>query len=168
MKKAVLFLSGVILLQACSSEQSDERAIFANDIEKAITKGLLNKWYPAAMDKEMGGFLSTFTFDFKPTGEQDKMIVSQARHVWTTARAAMAYPNIDYYLKASTHGVNFLMNFMWDENYGGFHTLVDRAGNVISNPKEEKTAYGNAFAIYGLAAYVMASKDTSALSLAKK
>jgi cellobiose epimerase len=120
------------------------------------------------MDTVHGGFLSTFTHDFKPADEQNKMIVSQARHVWTTAKAAMAYPEVDYYLDASAHGVKFLRDVMWDSIYGGFHTLVDRSGNVISNAQEEKTAYGNAFGIYGLAAYVMASGDTSALSLAKK
>jgi cellobiose epimerase len=120
------------------------------------------------MDTVFGGFLSTFTYDFKPAEEQNKMIVSQARHVWTTAKASMAYPNVGYYLKASAHGVEFLKNVMWDKTYGGFHTLVDRQGNVISNSHEEKTAYGNAFGIYGLAAYVMASNDTAALSLAKR
>ena len=37
-----------------------------------------------------------------------------------------------------------------------------------SDPKVPKNAYGNAFAIYALAAYYKASGDTSALNLAKK
>ena len=158
----------VTLVTCRSSEISQERFQLADEIEHSIQTELLNKWYPQAMDTVHGGFLSTFTFDFKPSGEQNKMIVSQARHVWTTARASMAYPDIQYFRKASAHGVAFLQNVMWDKTYGGFHTLVDRQGNVISNPHEEKTAYGNAFAIYGLAANAMATKDTAALSLAKK
>ena len=35
-------------------------------------------------------------------------------------------------------------------------------GNVKSNPNEEKTAYGNSFAIFALAAYHHATGDTSA------
>lgn len=162
-------LSTVVMLAACrSSEVTDERLTLADKIEKSMKTELLDKWYPQSVDTLHGGFLSAFTYDFKPAPEQNKMIVSQSRHVWTTAKAAMAYPQVDYYLDASAHGVEFLRNVMWDSLYGGFHTLVDRQGNVISNPQEEKTAYGNAFAIYGLAAYVMASGDTSALSLAKK
>src|SRR5690606_24653892 len=79
-----------------------------------------------------------------------------------------AYPEDDYFIKASAQGVAFLRDKMWDSEYGGFHQLVDRAGNVIANGEELKTAYGNAFGIYGLSAYVMATGDTAALSLAKK
>jgi len=158
-----------LILASCrSSEVRQERLEVADAIEHSIQTELLNNWYPQAMDTVHGGFLSTFSFDFKPTGDQDKMIVSQARHVWTTAKAGMAYPEKDYYLKASTHGVDFLKNVMWDKTYGGFYQLVDRQGNVLPDTAAEKTAYGNAFGIYGLAAYVMATKDTAALSLARK
>lgn len=168
-KYLFLFLALAPLLSTCrSSGISQDHLQLADEIEHSIKTELLNKWYPAAVDTVHGGYLSTFTHDFKPTGEQNKMIVSQARHVWTSAKAAMAYPETDYYLETAAHGARFLQDVMWDETYGGFHTLVDRAGNVISNPEEEKTAYGNAFGIYGLAAYVMASRDTAALSLAKK
>lgn len=163
----IIFL--LMTLASCrSSEVRQERLRLADAIEHSIQTELLNKWYPQAVDTVHGGFLSTFSFDFKPTGDQDKMIVSQARHVWTTARAGMAYPEKDYYLEASKHGVDFLKNVMWDKTYGGFYQLVDREGNVLPDSTAEKTAYGNAFGIYGLAAYVMATKDTAALSLAKK
>jgi cellobiose epimerase len=45
-------------------------------------------WYLAAIDTVEGGFFSSFTFDWKLAEKQDKMIVSQARHVWTHAKAA--------------------------------------------------------------------------------
>ena len=164
-----LFMVAALLYTCRSSEiNQQERLRLADEIEHSIQTELLNKWYPYAMDTAYGGYLSTFTYDFKPTGEQNKMIVSQARHVWTSARAAMAYPQQEHFLKTSAHGVRFLKDVMWDKTYGGFHTLVDRKGNVISNSDEQKTAYGNAFGIYALAAYVMATKDTSALSLAKE
>jgi mannobiose 2-epimerase len=57
---------------------------------------------------------------------------------------------------------------MWDSINGGFHTLVSREGKVLSQWSEEKTAYGNSFGLYGVAAYYKSSKDTSALNLAKK
>jgi mannobiose 2-epimerase len=158
----------LLLLACCTSEWREERHQLADEIEHSIQTELINKWYPYSMDTVYGGYLSSFTYDFKPTGEQNKMIVSQARHVWTSAKASMAYPEKDHYISTAGHGAEFLKNVMWDKTYGGFHTLVDRQGNVISNPEEEKTAYGNAFAIYGLAAYVMATGDTAALSLAKK
>ena len=155
-------------IASCKPGKNDERATLAAAIEKSITTELLNKWYPAAMDKEYGGFISTWTYDFKPTGEQDKMIVSQARHVWTTAKASEVYNDVAHYTECATHGYKFLRDVMWDKTYVGFHTLVDRQGNVKSGATEEKTAYGNSFAIYALAAYYHATGDTSALNLAKK
>ena len=169
MKIINIYIFLLCLLCTCRSvEVTDDRSTLANEIENSIKNELLNKWYPQAMDTVYGGYLSAFTYDFKPTGEQDKMIVTQARHVWSSAKASMAYPETAHYKTTATHGFNFLKNVMWDKTYGGFHTLVDRQGNVKSNPHEEKTAYGNAFGIYGLSAYVMATKDTAALSLAKK
>jgi len=162
-----LFFAVFALLAGCrSSEVNQDRLQLADEIEHSAQTGLLDKWYPDAVDSVYGGFLSTFTYDFKPAPEQNKMIVSQARHVWTTAKAAMAYPERDYFIKASAHGAKFLKNVMWDKTYGGFYQLVDREGKVIA--QDEKTAYGNAFGIYGLSAYVMASGDTAALELAKK
>ncbi|QHV99369.1 AGE family epimerase/isomerase [Spirosoma endbachense] len=152
-------------LPASAQHKTDDRKRIADEMEKSIRTEMLNKWYPQAVDKEFGGFLSTFTYDFKPTGPQDKMIVTQARHTWTTAKAAERYPTLSYYKESARHGFLFLRDVMWDKQYGGFYTLVDRQGNVKSDGKE---AYGNAFALYALSAYYHMSHDTAALNLAKK
>jgi mannobiose 2-epimerase len=143
---------------------TDDRAAIASGIQKSITTELLNKWYPAVIDSSKGGYITTFTYDFKPTGEQDKMIVTQARHLWTSSKAFMNYHD-DMYRKVADHGFAFLKNVMWDKTNGGFYQLTDRDGNVKD---VQKTAYGNAFAIYALSAYSMAFNDSSALNLAKK
>jgi len=145
-----------------------ERLRIANEINKSIRTELLNRWYPKCVDSSYGGFITTFTFDFKPTGQQDKFIVTQARHTWSTAKAAGLYPNVSYYLKCSGHGFKFLRDVMWDQTYGGFYNLVDRQGNVKNSSRGAKDAYGNAFGIYAFAAYYQASKNPEALSLAKK
>jgi mannobiose 2-epimerase len=164
----LLFFSSVLNAQTNNALQTRaERLQLANAMEKSITTELLNKWYPQCVDSQYGGFISTYTFDFKPTGPQDKFIVTQARHTWTTAKASEAYPNVAYYIKSTAHGFHFLRDVMWDKTYGGFYNLVDRQGRVKSNAKAPKEAYGNAFAIYALAAYYKASKDTGALNLAK-
>ncbi|RDC61463.1 AGE family epimerase/isomerase [Adhaeribacter pallidiroseus] len=154
------------------ADDATERARLATVIDKSIKTEMLNKWYPQAVDREAGGFLSTFSYDWKPVGEQDKMVVTQARHIWSNSKASQLYPEVDYYLPSAKHGVAFLRDKIWDKTNGGFFTLVDRQGN---EKKQEggyagggKNAYGNAFAIYALAAYYQASGDTSALNLAKK
>lgn len=148
--------------------QDDERSEIAGQMEKSIHTELLNKWYPQSVDRMFGGFLSTFSYDFKPVGSQDKMIVTQARHVWSNAKAAELYPGDTSFKANARHGFFFLRDVMWDKEYGGFYTLVDRQGNVKETNLGVKIAYGNAFAIYGLAAYYQCSGDTAALNLAKR
>ena len=145
-----------------------EKLEIAAQMEYSIQRELLNKWYPQSVDNKYGGFFSTFTYDFKPTGTQDKMIVTQARHVWSNAKASEIYRGNLYYKTSASQGFHFLRDVMWDKMYGGFYTLVDRQGNVKETDLGFKTAYGNAFGIYALAAYYQSSGDTAALNLAKK
>jgi mannobiose 2-epimerase len=174
MTRHALFYSLLIFffvtgLNSCQKPpETNERTQLADSIEKHMRTEVLDKWYPLDLDTVYGGFLSTFTFDFQPTGPQDKMIVTQGRHTWSNSKAHELYPEVDYFLEGARHGFLFLRDVMWDKTYGGFHTLVDREGNPKSTDTEQKTAYGNSFGIYGLAAYYKASGDTAALSLAKK
>lgn len=154
-----------VALPVLAQNKPDDRTRIAGEMEKSIRTEMLNLWYPQCVDKEFGGFLSTFTYDFKPTGSQDKMIVTQARHTWTTAKAAKRYPAVTYYKDNARHGFMFLHNVMWDKQYGGFYSLVDRQGKVKG---EEKEVYGNAFGLYAVSAYYHMSHDTAALNLAKK
>jgi mannobiose 2-epimerase len=164
----LLLLSSVLSAQDKKASNTTERKQIAAEMENSIQTELLNKWYPQSVDSTYGGFLSTFTYDFKPTGSQDKMIVTQARHIWTNAKASQRYPNVTYYKSCAEHGYKFLRDVMWDKTYGGFYNLVDRQGNDKSDIKKPKEAYGNAFGIYALAAYNKATGDTGALNLAKK
>lgn len=158
----LLSLSQVGLSQSISVERNR----IATEMERSIRQEMLNKWYPLAIDTAYGGFLSTFTYEFKPTDPQDKMIVTQARHTWTTAKAAERYPSVAHYKTNARHGFRFLRDVMWDKEYGGFYTLVDRTGKVKGATNKE--AYGNAFGLYALSAYYHQSGDTAALNLAKK
>src|SRR5688572_1467999 len=163
---AVLLMSAVaVSAQDKIAKNNAERLQLADEIDRSIRTELLNKWYPQSMDSSCGGFLTTFTYNFLPTGAQDKMIVTQARHVWSNALASRLYPNIVHYKKCAAHGFNFLKDKMWDKTNGGFYTLVDRQGNVKDGAG--KTAYGNAFGLYASAAWYRASGDNNALRLAK-
>jgi cellobiose epimerase len=156
--------------QSVSKNEADinERRQIAIAMEQSLKHDLLDIYYPRSLDTVYGGFLSTFTYDFKPTGSQEKMIVTQSRHTWTNSKAALRYPEKSYYRRDATAGFHFLADVMWDKQYGGFYTLVSRKGEIPSGDPANKDAYGNAFAIYALAAYYQLTRDTSALALAKK
>ncbi|HEU5165125.1 MAG TPA: AGE family epimerase/isomerase, partial [Chitinophagaceae bacterium] len=112
--------------QNTTVKNKTERLQLAAEIDKSIRTELLNKWYPQSVDSLYGGFLTTFTYNFLPTGPQDKMIVNQARHVWSNAIASRLYPGVEHYKKCAAQGFSFLKNKMWDKSNGGFYTLVDR------------------------------------------
>lgn len=173
MNTNAFFICGFLLLIVIpgtipAAAQKGNRLAMATAMENSLQTELLNKWYPQSVDSQHGGFLSTFTFDFKPTGPQDKFIVTQARHTWTTAKAALLYPEKTYYLLNSKWGFQFLQAVMWDKTYGGFYNHVTREGTVKPAGRAAKEAYGNAFGIYALAAYYEASHDSAALDLARK
>lgn len=129
----ILLFVSIIMIVGCGKPTSKERLALADVIENSIQTELLNVWYPRAVDSVHGGFLSTFTYDWKPTGSQDKMIVTQARHIWSNSKASKLYPDNPVFKKSANHGFLFLRDVMWDKTYGGFYNLVDRPGH----PKEE-------------------------------
>lgn len=129
----------------------------------------LDHFCPLCLDTIYGGYFTDLNYKWELDGPQDKMIVTQARLVWSNANASLYYRKKEPYYKYARHGYEFLKNVMWDKEYGGFYDLVNREGKPLEyNGEVVKTAYGNAFAIYGLSAYYKAFGDTTALNLAKE
>jgi len=150
-------------------DRTTDRIAIAKEMEKVLSKGVMEKWYPLCVDEKYGGYLSDFDYKWEPSGGQSKMIVTQSRHIWAAAQAAKFYPENELFPKVSAHGYKFLKDVMWDKEYGGFYDLVNQKGEVLGYPGgKNKKAYGNAFAIYGLAAYFEISGDSTALELAQE
>lgn len=163
-----ILLSLMVLIPSFAFSQKVNQETIADEIETSLHAQLLDKWYPLSVDREHGGYLSNFSYEFLPEERQEKMIVSQARHFWSTSKASIYFPEKEHYIENAKHGFRFLKDKFWDKEFGGFFTLLDQAGNILPTGREVKTAYGNAFAIYGLAAFYEATGDTTALNLAKK
>jgi mannobiose 2-epimerase len=169
----------IMLISGCTGRKSASNNTPSTDLEidpetiaakmeQVLTEGMMDLWYPRCIDETYGGFLSGFDSQWNQTENQDKFIVMHGRHTWVGAQMARIYPDNPLYLKVSKHGYEYLKDVMWDRQYGGYFTLCNRQGEVLENENDEiiKTAYGNAFAIYGLAAYFGISNDSSALDLA--
>ena len=177
------FLFGVVFLFILTRDMLPQK--FAENIDKQeirtmsspirseienVLKRELELFYPLCLDTVYGGYNNDINYKWQLEGSQNKMIVTQARHVWTLSNAALFYPEKKkkFHVYAA-HGFKFLKDVMWDKSYGGFYNLVTRSGEPTESRGETmKEAYGNAFAVYALAAYYKAFGDTSALGLAKK
>ena len=154
--------------RSATTEMPTASVSLSGEFEVSLER-LLDVWYPRVVDEEHGGYLTDFDAEWNLEGPQRKMIVTQARHVWTASQAAMRYPDQRMYLDIARHGFRFLRDVMWDAGQGGFYTLVTREGEpVLEGSNALKTAYGNAFGVYGLAAYAAASGDEAALEFARE
>jgi cellobiose epimerase len=146
----------------------NERLI--EEFQSAMVHGILKRWYPLVLDKECGGYFTNITKDWTIPPEQEKMIVSQSRHVWTLAKVS-AYANNHYdYRSMALHGMPFLKNKMWDQEFGGFYQVRSRDGgwSDVNGWQNEKRTYGNAFALYGLAALYELTHDEEVLHTAQQ
>jgi len=144
--------------------QSPNPAAAVPRMEEALRKSIVDFWYPKSIDKAHGGYTIRFNADGSWKGDGPKMIVTQARHLWMFSRLARAgYGDRAAMLAAADHGYRFLTTKMWDAANGGFYWEVDAAG---SKTKANKHLYGQAFALYAISEYAMASGRQDALDFA--
>ncbi len=168
MRQTIIIITLLVVLIGCKASNKLENQRIASEMEKSLKTELIDVFYPSTLDTVYGGFLSDFTYDWKPGFPQNKMIVAQARHVWTSSNAAMFFKD-EKYRKIAEHGFQFLRDKMWDSIYGGFYMIRNREGGPIGQVSgDSKTAYGNAFGIYALASYYKLTGDSSALELARQ
>ncbi|MGA9120385.1 MAG: AGE family epimerase/isomerase [Bacteroidota bacterium] len=139
-------------------------------MSRLLRADILERWYPLVIDKECGGYFTNLDANWTVLPDQDKMIVSQARHVWTASKAAAFLPKRSFYEDVALHGFKFLRDVMWDREHGGFFQILGRKGEFTqySGWRDEKRTYGNAFGIYALAALYEQTKDAEVLGAAQR
>jgi mannobiose 2-epimerase len=135
-------------------------------IRRNLDDNVLRFWYPGTIDREHGGFLIDHDATGRFKGEAPKAIVTQARMVWLSARLVREGRGGEAMREAARQGYRFLMDRMWDPAHGGFYWEVDRAGTRVV--ARNKHLYGQAFGLYALAEYALATKDATALADARR
>lgn len=149
-------LAALLLAAAAAAAQTPKPAEFAPKLERMLMENILKFWYPETLDREHGGYRLNHDDRGVWKGDAPKALVTQARMVWFFARMARAgYGDRGEMLKAADHGYRFLMERMRDPRHGGFYWRVDAAGMKPLAPK--KHLYGQAFALYALSEFAMAS-----------
>ena len=138
------------------------------EFTEALRRGIIERWYPLVVDKECGGYYTNVTYDWKLPPEQEKMIVTQARHVWTLSKLESFLQDAGEYEKMALHGCHSMKIHMWDAEYGGFYQIRSRVGGMsdVNGWRDEKRAYGNAFGIYALAALYHQTGSSEVLEFA--
>lgn len=130
-----------------------------------LTRELLPFWTTRMIDTTNGGYLTHFDQQGNDSGEDEKSLIAQTRCLYTISSAHRAGYGNGAYAAMASHGVDFLIDKMWDKEFGGFFWMMDRRGNVKI---DQKIIYGHSFAIYSLSEYTLATGDQRGIEYAEK
>ncbi|MDV6332220.1 AGE family epimerase/isomerase [Asticcacaulis sp. 201] len=124
---------------------------------------LLRWWSDNLVDTVNGGFLGEVDADGLPVADAPKSIILNTRLLWFFSAAARALKS-DEALVLASRASDYLHRYFIDAGAGGVYWLLDAQGRVIDSKKQ---AYAQAFTVYALAEYYLASHDLIALKMAE-
>lgn len=135
-------------------------------LERNLRENILPFWMHQGLDEKHGGYLMNFGPDGRPKGPANKCIVGQSRTLWFFSRLLRQGLGGPEHRHAADLGFQFLRDHLWDRVHGGFWWEVNETGRQCLRP--EKHLYGQAFALYGLSEYYLATRNEEALALARR
>jgi len=136
--------------------KKEEIKNYLKEAKDHLENELLPFWTSRMIDHKNGGYFTHFDEFGKDSGEDEKSLIAQSRSVYTLSSAHRAGYGEGELAKLAAHGVDFMIQKMWDQRDGGFFWMMDRAGNV---KMDQKVLYGHSFAIYCLSEYTLATGD---------
>jgi mannose 2-epimerase len=130
-----------------------------------LVNELLPFWTSRMADNKNGGYITHFDKDGRDTGEDEKSLIAQTRCLYTLSSAHRAGYGEGKLADLAKHGVDFLIDKMWDRLHEGFYWMMDRKGNVKI---DKKIIYGQSFAMYSLSEYTLATGDMRGIEYAER
>jgi mannobiose 2-epimerase len=126
----------------------EDLAGWARAWEQLLRERALPAWL-RVVDREQGGYRLGVERGERGPHARSRQLVSQARLVWSFARAHRAGlgGRRDDCERAALHGYRFLQRAFLDPVHGGYRWSADPAGRPLD---ERKLLYGQAFALYAL------------------
>ncbi len=134
--------------------------MLADKCRKELTERILPFWN-RLRDDENGGFYGFMDNDLNVDKTADKGVILTSRILWFYSSCYRTLGD-EYLLDNARHAYEFLKKCV-DTVNGGVWWMMTYDGKPIDTMKH---TYNQAFAIYALSAYYLASKDKTALDLA--
>lgn len=135
-----------------------------NRMLSTLEDNILRFWLDKMVDTERGGFYGKMDAEGVVDRDAPKGAILTGRILWTMTAAYRITQNPKY-LTAATHAKRFLIDKLYDEEYGGVYWSVTAEGAPLDTKKQ---FYALGFAIYGLSEYVRVTGDEEALHYAIK
>ena len=124
--------------------------MLVNEMKRHLTEKILPFWEKLT-DWELGGWYGYVDKDLNVKLDAHKGCILNSRLLWTFATAARVLGE-EKYLEYARHALRFMVRFE-DAKRGGVYWSVTPEGFPLDKTKH---TYCQAFAIYGLAAYMRA------------
>lgn len=133
----------------------------AEFFRRHLENDLIPFWNKMRDDKN-GGFFGYADSSGKPDPSSAKGVILNNRILWFYSSAYLLLKKREL-AEMADHAYNFFVDFCFDRSYGGVFWSVNADGSVCDDTKH---TYNQAFAVYALSAYYMASGQRAALDLA--
>lgn len=132
-------------------------------LEAELRENLLPFWRQRAPDQEHGGFIGAMDHDGTVLVDAPKGLILNSRILWTFAAVFRRFGDpLD--LDLAQRALDYLLERFADRDHGGFHWLLTPLGRPLESLKK---IYGQAFCIYALSEFWLATGDDEALEEAK-
>jgi mannobiose 2-epimerase len=136
--------------------------MFAEQVEKEVLEYILPFHTQFCVDQEQGGFYGHVDDDRTAHPNAPKGLVQHSRILWAFAHAYRHFADPPY-LETASRAYWYLLRNFWDAYHQGMIWLVDGQGQPVDS---HKIIYGQAFAIYGLSEYFLATGEEQSLDTA--
>lgn len=135
---------------------------FKQAVSKELTGNIIPFWMERTLDESFGGFVGRITHDSRVEPEAPKGLILNSRILWTFSALYRYFKNSDY-LEIAQRAFEYLIKKFQDMRFGGYYWMLDCRGEPID---DKKKVYGQAFMIYALSEYALATEDQSVADLA--
>ncbi len=136
---------------------------FLNNISDHLEHHILPFWMNKTIDATNGGFIGALDNQTRQI-PSEKTGILNTRILWTFAASYRVMGNPDY-LQIAGRAYQEIINRFIDPDHLGIFWSLKENGSVHD---DRKHIYTQAFAIYGLSEYYLASNDPQALTQARK
>ncbi|HUT17643.1 MAG TPA: AGE family epimerase/isomerase [Anaerolineae bacterium] len=135
---------------------------YARKIDGELCENILPFWMRHVVDRQRGGFYGQISNDLAVDEDAARGALLTSRILWTYAAAYRRYGDPAYREMAEWAYEDLIARF-WDKEYSGLYWATDADGCPTNTRKQ---IYGQAFGIYGLAEYHLATGSETALEYA--
>jgi len=160
------FIQLLIIISTCcmnGQNHPDEFKDLAISLKVNLTGNILPFWSEKMIDVENGGFYGRMDGNNRIYEEAEKGGILNARILWTFSSAFRVLKDSSY-LNTATYSFNYILDKFIDRENGGAFRSVTAKGSPSDTRKQ---TYSQAFFIYALAEYYLATGEQEALKEAE-